>query len=826
MSRIVVDQPLRRLATFAILTILMASSGVTAFAAFPQLSLILPRGAQRGGDREFTFQGQRLGDAEEILFHGEGGITVKAIQPVDANSFKAVLSIPETCPLGEQIVQIRCKSGISDYRSVWIGALPVVDEVEPNSLFDQPQKLALDSTVHGIVTGEDVDLYLVDAKKGQRLSVEIEGLRLGSYRFDPHVSILDMRRFELASADDSPATLQDGILSILAPEDGTYVVQVRESSYGGDGNCRYRLHVGTFPRPSAVYPAGGKAGEKMKVTFIGDASGPLEQEIDVPAILPGPTGDVTRVFARDGASSSPSGMPFRISSNGNALEQEPNGDVASATTADATLAINGVIGEPGDVDHFRFGAKKGQSFDVECHARRLRTGLDPVVNILRVNGSNVAGNDDARGPDAAFRFDVPEDGEYVVRVTDHLGRGRPDFIYRVELTPPNPGFSLSIPRIDRYSQTRQTIFVPRGNRYAVLINAAKRNFDGELMFDGSGLPPGMTMNAPRMKPGQSQVPIVFEAAADAPIGGKLTVFEASHVTEQDPEGKSGIRGRFENSADFVLGDPNNAVHYTGRAEKLAVAVIDAVPFSLEIVQPKAPVVRNGRIDLKIRVNRGEGFKQPVTVEFPFRPAGIGALPNITIPPEANEGVYQLSCAGNAAVGSWPVYAIGSADVGGTAWVASPMATLEVAEPFSTATLARASCEKGGAAQVVCTLAHPKPFEGAAVARLQGLPPETACPEMNFTKDTPQLVFNVATNDKSPVGNHKGIFVEVTTTVAGEPVIMSGGSTELQIAAPAPPKAAPAAAPVAATPAPAAPPSEKPLSRLEKLRQQNQAPPAG
>ena len=86
------------------------------------------------------------------------------------------------------------------------------------------------------------------------------------------------------------------------------------------------------------------------------------------------------------------------------------------------------------------------------------------------------------------------------------------------------------------------------------------------------------------------------------------------------------------------------------------------------------------------------------------------------------------------------------------------------------------------------------------------------------------ITTVTTNDKSPVGNHKGIFVEVVTTVAGEPVKMTGGATELQIAAPAP---APAAAPTAAAPPPATKaPAEKPLSRLEKLRQQSQPTPAG
>jgi hypothetical protein len=233
----------------------------------------------------------------------------------------------------------------------------------------------------------------------------------------------------------------------------------------------------------------------------------------------------------------------------------------------------------------------------------------------------------------------------------------------------------------------------------------------------------------------------------------MITFEAKQVTEQDPEGKAGVRGRFENHADFVLGDPNNAVHYSGDVEKLAVAVIDAVPFHVEIVPPKAPLVKNGRLDLKVLVKRGEGFAQPVTVELPFRPPGVGAAPSITIPADASEGVYQINADGKAAVGAWQVYCIGAADVGGTAWVASPLTALEVAEPFSTATLARASCEQGKPAQIACTLTQVRPFEGEAIARLHGLPPEATAPELKFTKDTKDLVFDVATTAKSPAGNH-------------------------------------------------------------------------
>ena len=76
---------------------------------------------------------------------------------------------------------------------------------------------------------------------------------------------------------------------------------------------------------------------------------------------------------------------------------------------------------------------------------------------------------------------------------------------------------------------------------------------------------------------------------------------------------------------------------------------------------------------------------------------------------------------------------------------------------------------------------------------------------------------MSTNDKSPVGNHKSVFVELLTPVNGAQTRMSGGATELQIAQPAP--AAPATPAEAAAPPPPAPPAAKPLTRLEKLRQQ-------
>ena len=300
---------------------------------------------------------------------------------------QAHIQVAADCRLGEHVVQVRTASGISDYRVFYVGALPAVAETEPNSDFEAPQAIALNVTVQGVVENEDVDYFAVEAKQGQRLAVEVEAIRFGTELFDPYIAILDTKRFELAASDDTPLLLQDAAASILVPEDGKYVVQIRESAYGGNGNCRYRLHVGTFPRPTAVFPAGGKLGEELEVRFLGDPAGPIVQKVTLPAA---PQTDFG-LFAADAGGIAPSWNTFRLYDQGNAFEQEPNNGFPEATRAELPLAFNGIIEAAGDVDCFRFAAKQGQVFEVECFARRIRSALDAVLNLYDANGNGIAG---------------------------------------------------------------------------------------------------------------------------------------------------------------------------------------------------------------------------------------------------------------------------------------------------------------------------------------------------------------------------------------------------------------------------------------------------
>lgn len=782
-------------------------------AADPALTVIVPRGVQRGTEQVIRFAGARLDDAEEIFFY-EPGFEVLEIKPVDANNVDVKIRIAADCTLGEHTAQVRTRSGISDYRTFFVGALPAVDEKEPNTDFAAPQEIAINTTVVGTVQNEDVDYFVVDAKKGDRLSVEVEGMRFGQTLFDPYIAILNDKRFELSAEDDSPLLKQDACTSIIVPEDGKYTIEMRDSGYGGNGNCRYRLHIGNFPRPTCVFPAGGKAGETVGVTLIGDANGPIAQQV----ALPNDGTTETVIFAEDATGITPSGHVMRISSVPNATEAEPNNAFENATVVpEFPSSFNGILQEPGDVDLYKFTAKAGQVFEVECYGRRIRSPIDPVMNLYKATGEGITGNDDSRGPDSYFRWQVPADGEYTIRIADHLNRGGPEFVYRVEFQEVKPSLKAGIPRVARYSQSRQQIYVPRGNRFGTIISAERLNFGGELTVDGIELPPGITMTALPMPANLNTMPVVFESAPDAPLAGALVDFR---LKTTDPN--LNVVGRFFNRADFVIAGPGQSLYVWKDVERLPVATIEELPFKLDLIQPNVPIVRNGMMMLKIVATKKEGWDEDIRVQFPFRPPGVGANSEIVIAKGQTEGLYQINADGNAALGKWPMYAMGFANIKGASWASTQMASLEVAEPYVGMTVQRSSVEQGKETDIVVEVQVLKELKAPATVSLLGLPHKVTAEPLQVTAETKELIFKVKTEVDSPEGTHKNIFCQVTVTENNESIVHARvGNSELRIDKPLPkPVAAPAAAPMpvaAAAPMPAAPPAEKRLTRLEKLR---------
>ena len=783
---------------------------LSTLAASPDVQAVLPRGAQRGTDAELIFRGARLADANDILFY-EPGIAVTKLESATAAEAKFHIQIAKDAKIGQYPLRLRTATGLSELRTFYVTPFPIVQEKEPNNDLPHAQPIELNTTVAGVIENEDVDTFIVESKKGQRLTAEVHGMRLANAlgaMFDPYVAILDARRFILAESDDTALAKQDPIASAIVPADGKYYIQLRDTSYQGGGNFHYLLHVGTFPRPTAVYPAGGKVGEGLSVKFLGDMTGEFTQTVNLPAE---PT-EQFDIFAQQDGLTPPSANFLRVSTFPNVLEQPGDNDLQHATpvTPDLPVALNGIISKPNEMDYFRFHAKKNQVTDVRVLARALRSPLDSVLVIYDSKGNQLAANDDSGGPDSYLRFTPPADGEYVAGIFDQLHHGGADYVYRIELTPVEPKCTLQIPQYAINSQERNWIVVPRGNRFAQLFRATRADFGGELKLACPDLPQGVSMRCENMAANSDLVPVVFEAAPDAPIGGKLCELNA-----QAPDGKVNVKGEYRQPVEMVIGI-NNQSMYTIELPKLCVAVAQAAPFKIRVTQPKAPIVQGGQMNLKVVAERSDGFKGPINVRMVFNPPGIGSAPAVDIPADKTEIDYPVSANDGAPVRKWKVCLLGMADVNGPMWASSDLVDLDVSEPFVQMNIEMAAAEQGKPCSVLAHLDPKTKFDGEADVKLIGLPAGASAQDMKVTADDKQVVFNVTTSPTTPPGQHGTLFCQLTVMKDGEPVVhnLARGGVLRVDPPPKPEKGQQQPKPaVVVSKAPAA----KPLSRLEKLR---------
>ena len=565
--------------------------------------------------------------------------------------------------------------------------------------------------------------------------------------------------------------------------------------------------------------------------IIGDPKGMWSQTVKLPAAE---TSRDFRFVAVDPESNVPAPTPntLRASPFANVLEAEPNDSEEAIKTQSATqlpIAFNGVIEKPGDVDCFRFIAKKGERFKIHCLANAFGSPLDPTIWVKQVGAKgNPQRATDSRPNqlgyppfggmnrdtlDPILDFTAPADGEYVLGVEDDRGYGAADGVYRVEITPETDAVYVYIPQDGEAAfqpQSRQMISIPSGGRYNTQLSVlnANRPFNGELELVAIGLPEGVTMIAPRVTAAMPRVPVVFEAAPDAKLQGKFIDIVARPIRSLDapvrandakdadeaktrsdegvqPTIVSGFRQTIPQSASG-----NNDYYVFNTFDKLAIAVTEPAPFSIEIEQPKSALVQNGEISLKFKINRADGFDEPVSIAMEWKPTGVSTGTPVTMKVEKNDGEYLLGAARNATAGSYEVMlsAVSGAqrpayrDGANRTYVSTKPFKLLVAEPHIDAKFARASIERGKTANLTVKLNHLKPFEGKAKATLVRLPRgvELVEPIREITSEDKEVTFTLKATDECLTGGYQGITLEVTVLEDGQAVKQLSGYGTLRI----------------------------------------------
>ena len=785
----------------------LLSGMLHANASFPIVERSKPLGVVRGVETTIVLMGQRLGDSYAAI-SDQPGLEIVEVKALNGKRASVKLKTNQNLSPGLYPIRLVTRTGVSNIKLIGVGAMPITNETEPNNNFDSPQKVQWDNskqkygvTIEGVADREDVDFYQFNLKEGQRLTAEIEGIRLAyslnnQNILDPYIAIQDEDQFEVASSDDSSLLGQDGVCSFVAPKDGHYTVLVRDSSFVGGPICGYRLHVGSFPRPIATIPGGGVPAAKLSSKLISidgstsEASVDLPTELSVDALTHLRPTDRWGVTTENETGISPSPNWIRVNELKVISEVEPNNDFRKPQIAEAPAALTGAIDKPGDFDCFAIEAKKGEKYRARCYARKpLRSPLDAVMNVYGPDLKVISSADDiATLQDPSIEFSCPVDGRYTVRIYDHLRDGSPLHRYRIELVKSVQTFSVALKETRRDSAT--VAAVPIGGRTAVMAQVTREGFNGEIELAVDGVPEDVSAECFPIPPGRTEIPIVFSASKEAEYSsGLFRVIGKGAASDKHTKNSSVSGLRMSQLHKLVLGQ-NRRSMFGYWTDKAAIAITKASPFKIELIQPKTPIVRRGSKNLKVRLVRDEAFVEQVSLRSLYNPPGIAVNNSQKINGKKDEAEIPMTANGGAAIGKWPIILIATyKDKNGNVEVSSEAIMLDVQGKYFDFAFPRVAAELGSRATVSVGLTVKRELPGSVEVELRGLPAgvTSPSPKQTITAETKTINFPIVVSKDAKPGKHKTLVCIARATVGDEVVVQTEGTGELRIDKPLPPK---------------------------------------
>ena len=427
-------------------------SAQTLFAAPPQFDAIQPPGGQVGSSIDLTMQGKFDPWPCQLEFSAKGF----SFTPDPEKAGTGKLQIPEDAPLGPIEVRVRNPEGISKPQFFVIGKIKEIAEIEADKNAASAGQVikfkSLPLTVNGTLSGNhELDAFQIALKKSQTIHAAVDGYRIRSL-IDPVLHVYDSEGNRLVLAHDTPSHL-DPRLSFTAPVDGNYTFAVTAFAH---------------PPAASVYYRGDK--KAVYRLYLG-----ADQE-QLPAHL------------------------YAV----------PLGDDSKVETITPGKAVVGTLPETGKPATWKVTAKKGEKWFVEAEAASLGFETDPVLRILKPDGSELRSVDDSnKTPDAQYLWSVSADGDYQISIADRFHRGGSPFRYRLSL-------EKGVPDLSAISDQSEYLLEP-GKSIDIKLKITRTNgHTAEVTCLLPDLPPGVEWKDPKPAPAKNGDWVIkLEAKADA-----------------------------------------------------------------------------------------------------------------------------------------------------------------------------------------------------------------------------------------------------------------------------------------------------------------------
>jgi hypothetical protein len=694
------------------------------------------------------------------------------------------VTVPPSVAGGIGGLAVATQQGISDVAYVMLDDLPSVPEASENHTPEHAQPLKLPTAVDGQSDGTLSDFFRFEARQGERIACEVVASRLG-WDYDALLRICGPDGSECLVLDDDPSTGADPRGVFIARQDGLYLIELRDNRYKLEG--RYRLRLGHVPSLTCAQPLVVQAGVPTPLTatdISGQRHGPRELLV---AAASGPWSAVPIAILPEapGSGSALIGVTdlpvWHESHLGASEEASTASSAAKSPLVPLPAVIAGTLQQPGEIDEYRFAAKKGVSVQFRAVSRSL---LSPAVVSLRVSdasGKRLAENPPADSDEPVWVFTPPADGEYALQVSDLVGRGGPQFSYAVVLRQ-GPAFALQL-KNDKNNRWRHA--VPPGGVLALDVQCQRQGEEGPIELAIDSPRAGWQLVGGRIAAKTNETRIYLGAPQDLVPGEIVSLRLVGRSS-------SGDRGAVSLTTQAMLRAARPACPYPPAWHDglLLVSGLAGEPPWFRVEPAAGPIffarqVGTARWELKVH-RLSEVFRQGTVAIVPQGlPPGVSAESKR----RGNESpeIWEVTFKGptNLPEGSHFVRFFLVGESGGQMrglWTGN--VELQVASPLGVAVQWPAALVAGQTQRVEVTVirrgGNPQPVE----LRLKAIPRGLRGPErVTVAADASQASFDVTALEDAPVGSEATLVVVATTRFGETTIEAESPAHTLQIKAP-------------------------------------------
>lgn len=453
---------------FVCIAFAIATGDAALRAEAPSVKSIFPAGAQRGKTVEVTVSGSLKPWPPKVVLSGTG----VRFEPTKTEG-KFNVTIAADAPVGPRWIRLANEEGASAVRPFIVGALPEINEAEPNEELTQAALVSSDLAKSAVVVngtlskgekGADVDVFRVHLKRGETLVACADAYRTLGSPIDGVLQIVSAAGFVVTQSNDELNL--DPRIVFTAPEEADYYVRLfgfpavgtSAIRYVGDPAGIYRLTLTTGPYVDVAFPPLARIGAPAHFELTGWNLG-AKKSFELPSLAA--ASSIARVLPI----TEPGNPEYLAVDAPTYVERETSGDAAGKSAQlsfSGPAFVAGRIDRPGDRDVFTLKVSKQQFFKLKVHGQSLAFAIDPVLKIEDSEGKPLSRFDDGkRGEydvDAVYRASA--DGEVRLIVEDAFGGGGPRHVYVLEVRTGEPDFSLSLASTELAAEVGKPLEIP------------------------------------------------------------------------------------------------------------------------------------------------------------------------------------------------------------------------------------------------------------------------------------------------------------------------------------------------------------------------------